>query len=122
MKFEKCLICGEYGWESHRCNPEFYIFRENYEIEDSINYAWPMRSYRASDYEDAAVKFCEYDFEIPESLEVWVISKHDYENVIDNNVSEKEDQEVARELLKYCKHFGMESEVVRNFYATQIDK
>ena len=122
MKYEKCLICGEYGWDSHKCNPEYYIFTED-QIWSELKYGFAKRSTRGTDAENAAINYCEKDYELSGYLDVWVISRKDLEDLIPEDYDQENDDvvnELTDKIEKYCKHFEMESELTRNYYAKEI--
>jgi hypothetical protein len=122
MSFEKCPICKEYGWPSHVCKPKFVVFRDEDDLWGAINYSGDPYSVYASDEESAAVKYCESDYEMPNDLEVLVISLNEWYNLTEEVNDETDVDSLASLILSKCKKFEMESEIVRNFWAREIDK
>lgn len=56
-EFEKCSICGEYGWtKTHKCPPRHYVWVEDNDDIGEIEYS-NSSTVRAMDEEDAALKF-----------------------------------------------------------------
>jgi hypothetical protein len=82
----------------------------------------------ADGYDEAAVKYCENTYEAWDSYEdMSVIKCEDWKKVMDSFDSmdwENDDnvEMVWSEVIKYCKHFAIYSEVVRNFWAKEIHK
>ena len=121
MKYEKCLICGEYGWDNHVCDPKFYVFRED-EIWSHVKYGFGS-TYRGKDSERAAIRYCDGDYELPNELDLWVISEKDLENILSEEYDHDDNDvidEIANQIEVACDHYYMDSEVVRNFYASKI--
>jgi hypothetical protein len=121
MGFDKCANCGEYAWTSnHKCKPLWYVFRDEDEIYSDLKYDLSSRHYRATDAEEAAISFCESNWEMPDELELLVMSAYDYENMVfDYQSNPEEIDKNVDVILESCIKFSMESEIVRNFYATK---
>ena len=82
MDFGKCPICHEYGFMPHTCKPTFFVFRDSDDLWESIGDSSIKRVF-ASDKEQAAIEYCESDYEIPSDLDVTVISTKDWNDIID---------------------------------------
>ena len=125
MSLDKCPICGEYDFGHHKCKPAFYVFRDEDDIYGYFSYSSDPKAYYASDEESAAIEYCEHDYEMPSELEVIVIKQKDWYD-IEMKFSERDDNGECdadgflEDILLNSKKFSMESEIVRNFYATEI--
>lgn len=51
--YNKCTKCGEYHFTRESCEPEYFVYHENYMGDES-------KSIRAVNHEDAAVKYAQY--------------------------------------------------------------
>ena len=69
-KYERCKICGGYGWLSkHTCPPKWEAMYEGHDDEDNT------RETFGDDAEEAVQKCAEDNFvhwEYPEEMEIWV--------------------------------------------------
>lgn len=52
-KFNKCQICKEWHWDNEKCQPEYFVYHEEYMGDDP-------KSVRAVTHEDAACKYAQY--------------------------------------------------------------
>ena len=121
MDFGKCPICHEYGFMPHTCKPTFFVFRDSDDLWESIGDSSIKRVF-ASDKEQAAIEYCESDYEIPSDLDVTVISTKDWNDIIDESDEEDLDNDrdtVYEKLLTKCVKFAMESEMIRSFHAAE---
>lgn len=53
MKFKKCEVCKEYHWTDDKCQPEYFVYHEEYLGDES-------KTIRATNHEDAALKYGQY--------------------------------------------------------------
>jgi len=115
--YEKCPICGEYGWSTHICRPAWFVYEEEYSPYDSIHYKQDPKWVYENGAEEAAVKYCESDYEISDELDVWIISQKDYYDVLDDNQAEEDEEKLCKLIVEKSTKFHMCSEITRNFYA-----
>jgi hypothetical protein len=125
MSIDKCPICDEYiFWDKHTCKPCFYVWREFDEFLETIDYS----KYKifAHDEESAAVSFADHDWEFPDQAEVWVVDRKTGDEIVDNYYDDTGRGDLTEEGWKLLKekslYLNLESEVVRNFYAREIEK
>jgi hypothetical protein len=70
MNYSKCKICGEYGWENHKCDPRWRVctldeYIEYIKAEEEGRTSWgsfeDIMLVHARNSKEAAEKWSEYD-------------------------------------------------------------
>lgn len=126
----KCPDCGDYIFsystnpfiDRHKCKPQFYVWFTDYDFDDVYEVGY-NRVY-AADAEQAAIKFAEKDWEFPDSIDVYVIDVKTLNKIMDEHLEDASEftDEVLKKIIESSKKFTLESEVVRNFYATESNE
>lgn len=121
---EKCPICNDYIFNSqHKCQPCFYVWQENEDFEEVIDYN--KHRVFAQYSESAAEKYAESDWEFPIDDNVFVIPVKDGNEIIEKYMDEKNEwltDEGVSVLKEKSELYAVTSEIVRNFYANKVKK
>ena len=122
---DRCPICREYIiFDYHKCKPCFYVFRDQDDLSQYLGSGEPRKRF-ATDYEEAAISYCDSDYENPNEFErMLVISQKDWYDCNEEEIDWENDEEfekLMKTTISKCKKFYMESEIVRNFYAKEIE-
>jgi hypothetical protein len=121
---ENCPICGKHLYnffsnQQHKCDPSFFVFSDVSDVQYYIENNDEPKKWFSDSEESAAVKHCEDDFECPDEIELWVISTKKWDEIIERNDAEYPET-TTQEIQKAAKHFRLESEITRNFYAREV--
>ncbi len=116
---DKCLICGEYKiWTTHTCQPCYYVWPDWMEFID----IYDSKHYKifARDEEQAVIRYAERDWEFPNNENLYVALVKDINEILDNNPDEEFTDEVIKLIMEKTKKFEIESELIRNFSASEV--
>lgn len=119
----KCPTCNEFVYDGlrHKCNPAFYVWPDHFEFCD----AYEDRYYivHANNSENATIKFAEKNWEFPDSATLYVLLRSAADQILEEYGDfDLFTDEILEKIQNAAEKFELESEIVRNFYATKIEK